>query len=155
MIKFQGEISGACLNYILRRNAKQDLTVMLIGLPLFGIPITIALCAIHWKLIFLCLPFFALTIALCFLRSPKKDLGLYAPTTVIIDPQTQDLICESDKFHEESAFSLVDEVWDWGEWYEIRANGSFGHFFCQKDLLVQGTLEEFEALFADKIIKKQ
>ena len=154
MIKFQGEISGECLKYILRRDAKKDRIVTLIGLPIIGVPVTIAVCAIDWRFVFLCLLFFGLVIALCSLPPSKKNLGLLVPSAVTIDPESQDMFSDSDKFHEERAFSLVKEIWDFGEWYDIRTDGNYGKFICQKDLICEGTLEEFEVLFADKIVRK-
>ena len=50
----------------------------------------------------------------------------------------------------------VKTVNDWGEWYEVIfyfPHKSVG-FICQKDLLVEGTIEEFEKLFEDKIVRK-
>lgn len=154
MIKFQGEISGECKKYILQRNTKTDRIATVIALSLFGVPITIGVCAINWKFIFLCLPVFVLIISLCSLPPSKKDLGLHIPTSVSIDPSTQDIISESDRFHIESAFSLVTEIWDFGEWYDIRTEVDAGAFICQKNLICEGSLEEFESLFADKIIRK-
>ena len=39
-----------------------------------------------------------------------------------------------------------------GTWYKIKFNLKFNMYFvCQKDLLVEGTLEEFEEIFKDKL----
>ena len=50
----------------------------------------------------------------------------------------------------------VLEVIDMGTWYKISLNLKYNSFFaCQKDLIVEGTLEEFEELFADKLVRKE
>lgn len=58
---------------------------------------------------------------------------------------------------ETKAIEMVKEVVDYGEFYDLQfyyiAGRSFA-FICQKDLLTQGTLEEFERIFKDKLIKK-
>ena len=154
MIKFQGEISGECLKYIQRRNAKNNRIALVGGIVIVLVPATIAVCAIDWRFVFLCLPFFGFVIALCSLPPSKKDLGLLMPSSVTIDPQIQEMYSESDRFQEERAFSLVKEIWDFGEWYDIRTDGNYGKFICQKDLISEGTLVEFESLFADKIVRK-
>ena len=154
MIRFSGEISGDCLKYILRRNAKADRFAVSLGLLLFGVPITVALGAMDWRFVFLCLPIFILAIAFCNIPPRKKDLGALVPKSVVIDPHTRELISQNDKLRFEAAFSLVKEIWDFGDWYDIRTETDPGWFICQKNLLCEGTLEEFEALFADKLIKK-
>lgn len=45
----------------------------------------------------------------------------------------------------------VESVVDYGSYYVIK---NPRYIFCQKDLLTQGTLEDFEKLFADKIVRK-
>lgn len=51
----------------------------------------------------------------------------------------------------------VKKVIDFGDWYFIsfhifHKNPSF---ICQKDLIKEGTIEEFEELFKDKIVRKK
>ena len=48
----------------------------------------------------------------------------------------------------------VESVTDYGAFYDIKADMWPIHFYCQKDLLTQGTLEDFEKLFADKLVRK-
>lgn len=50
----------------------------------------------------------------------------------------------------------VKKVIDVGEWYYVvfKGGSKLSAFVCQKDLLKQGTLEEFEALFEGKITRK-
>ena len=46
---------------------------------------------------------------------------------------------------------------DYGEFYELvfpRSAGISDKFICQKNLLTKGTLEEFEALFEGKVVRK-
>lgn len=52
--------------------------------------------------------------------------------------------------------SRVKRVIDCGEWYYIIFKfGDIGNsWVCQKDLLIQGTIEDFEKLFEGKIIRK-
>ena len=48
------------------------------------------------------------------------------------------------------------EVIDMGAWYKFKYNLTINVFtVCQKDLIVEGTIEEFEELFADKLVRKE
>ena len=62
----------------------------------------------------------------------------------------------TDKSEEFRLIADAAKVIDYGDFYYI--SFPFGkisnNFVCQKDLLTQGTLEEFEALFEGKIVKK-
>ena len=51
----------------------------------------------------------------------------------------------------------VKRVVDYGEWYDFVFYYSDRdlYFVCQKSLLTKGTLEEFEALFEGKIVRKK
>ena len=61
-----------------------------------------------------------------------------------------------EKFTESAAIEDVVKLVDYGEFYDL--SFPFGKlndkFVCQKSLLSKGTLEEFEALFEGKIIRK-
>ncbi len=52
--------------------------------------------------------------------------------------------------------SDVKKVYDKGDWYEF--NCFFPHrninLLCQKDWIKQGTIEEFEKLFEDKLVRE-
>ncbi len=44
---------------------------------------------------------------------------------------------------------------DFGEYYVLifRDSGNFSQIICQKDLLTNGTIEQFEELFDGKIVR--
>ena len=47
----------------------------------------------------------------------------------------------------------VKRVYDYRCWYYLEIDFGDPYFICQKDLLTEGTLEEFEALFEGKIVR--
>lgn len=51
----------------------------------------------------------------------------------------------------------IKGVRDFGEYYVLifRDSGNFSQIICQKDLLTNGTIEQFEELFDGKIVRKQ
>ncbi len=62
------------------------------------------------------------------------------------------MISQGDTVTLEQNVRNVRWVLDFGEWYHIVFRSKFdqGRFVCQKDLLVKGTIEEFESLFEEK-----
>ena len=62
----------------------------------------------------------------------------------------------SKSFHWVKTTDNVEQVLDYGAWYEIKFVPSEKNFrfVCQKDLLVKGTIEDFEKMFEGKLIRK-
>ena len=61
----------------------------------------------------------------------------------------------TDEMTVHNNISNVIEVRDFEDYYEIvfPAIYIFSVYICQKNLLIKGTLEDFEALFEDKIVR--
>lgn len=153
MIKFQGEISQECKKWFIKREFVSCLLVGLYTTLIFGVGII--LFAIYWNLLalwFFVLPVL-LTFALCFQCVCKYILKILPSVITIEDGYIE------GKNKGESAWrslDLVKNVIDYGDWYVFTF--SFPHkirwFICQKDLIVEGTIEEFEQLFEGKIVRK-
>ena len=153
MIEFRGEMSENCRRYVFKKERKMGVIVASIISSVFCIPIIIL--AIIWDWIFsiaIIVP--VLTVILANLTPKQKSYPLIFPDKIIIDKSR--LESRSTKFHISKTMDQVKRVIDRGEWYHIfffdRPWNS--RFVCQKDLLVQGTIEEFEKLFEDKIIRR-
>lgn len=153
MIKFQGELSPACQDYILKREA---LTGFISGSIVFciGVAITVVLAVkADWAyalfiLLLAVLPFAAGK------KPAKKAFGRIMPQSVIIADDM--LESEGKEFHCTRTLSQVKKVIDRGDWYHICFYYPYRNprFICQKDLIKEGTIEEFEAMFADKMKRK-
>ena len=76
----------------------------------------------------------------------KKSKWLF-PISVSVD--NGEIVYETERFRERYEFEKVKRVCDHGIFYEIIVSSHT--LICQKDLLVEGTIEEFEALFDGKI----
>ncbi len=52
---------------------------------------------------------------------------------------------------------LIKAIIDFGDWYEIKFYYPHGSIFfvCQKALIEEGSVEEFEGMFEEKIIRKR
>ena len=151
MIAFEGQISGKCKDGVLRRSAKISFIAGLITSILFAIPTVVLALKIDWIILL----FFLVLIPFPFLAAipPKeKYYPMIFPSKVTIDTQTGEMTTQSSQFYAESSITDVVKVLDKGEWYLIYVKSKDGRFICQKDLLTNGTLDEFEKFFKDKII---
>ena len=149
-------MSDECKKYTLWQQKKGSMLVSIVVSAVFLIPVILA--AIYWDIIAL---LFALPLAafpwLNLLPPSKKDEGLFVPEKIVIDADESTLAWESDKSKLLQYMEEVEEVSDMGGWYTIH----FRHeirtppFVCEKNLLCQGTFEEFEKLFGEKLVKPE
>ena len=152
MIVFEGQISGKCKEGILRRNARISFIGGLITSILFAIPTVV----LALKIDLIVLLFFLILVPFPFLSAipPKeKYYPIIFPSKITIDTQTRKMTTQSSQFYAESSITEVIKVLDKGEWYHIYFKHKEGRFICQKDLLINGSLAEFEEIFRDKIIR--
>lgn len=154
MIEFKGELSTTCRAYVLKNETKiARLSSIIVCLPLSIINVALAISNGLFYLIFM--PVFLLTIWLAGLQPKEKSYGLIMTEKVII---TEDnMRCVGERFSETRLITQVKQVIDYGEWYKITfyfPNKS-QRFICQKNLITQGSIEEFENLFEGLIIKRK
>lgn len=83
----------------------------------------------------------------------KKEKEKITPQKVCVNEDM--IVSKSNALIESRYIDDVKEVRDYGEFYYLMFPfGKYSYrFVCQKDLLTQGTLEDFEALFDGKIKK--
>lgn len=115
--------------------------------------------ALYEAIIFLVLG--AVCIIICF--RPNKSERLFYPTYLAL-PITITITNDSvsNSYFKKALttstkpINAVKKVIDVGEWYYIIFKfGDIGNsWVCQKDLLTKGTIDEFERLFKDKIVRK-
>ncbi len=152
-IEFKGELSENCKNYILKTNSKiARLSALIVCIPFAIIDVWIS---ISFDLIYLIvLPVLVLIVALAGVKPDKKTYKSIFPNRVMIEDEF--LSSESEEFSETRTIYQITQVIDYGDWYKIyfSSPNKSQRFVCQKNLLRQGTIEEFEVLFYDKLVKK-
>ena len=86
-------------------------------------------------------------------KSKKEQLAL-TPKRIFVDGES--IVSIADKYSESRLICDAKELRDFGEFYEIVFPfGKFSEkFICQKNLLTKGTLEQFESLFSNKIVRR-
>lgn len=153
MIEFYGELSSNCKNYIIKKEIQAGVMVTSIIGTLFLIPILVATFLWDWIAIIALVPLIAY-ITFSFVRPSKKTCRLLFPNRISIEDDF--IVSEGDNFSYACPVSEVKKVIDMGEWYHIFFNYRYRNprFVCQKDLLKQGSINEFEKLFENKIIRK-
>lgn len=152
LIEFKGELSTNCKNYILHKEVRLGVIVASTVAIIFLIPTLLLTFLWDWIAIFAILPLIMLVL-FSLVRPTKKSYGIILPTRIKIESDI--IISEGDKFSYECPLNEVKYIVDYGEWYHIFFNYKYRNqrFVCQKDLLVEGSIEDFDKIFAGKIIK--
>ena len=149
MIEFYGEISGNSRKFLFCMQRKYMVVATSITAVIFLIPTILA--SIYWDVLAL-LFIIPLALMVGFSFVPYDN---YVPKKIFIDTEEETIVHISNQGERFHTLSSVKSVKDYGEWYHFEFNYSDRdlYFVCQKSLLTQGSIEDFEALFVDKIIK--
>ena len=156
MIEFDGYISGNAEKYFFRQ---EFLLVMLLcffsmgGVLLFGI--LLGLRSDFWMIAqIVAVMFVFLPISCGFVFSMKKVRRKMITKKIIINGDLISAITDTQPLTKNIAD--VKQVKEYLDFYAItfRFGNISNVFICQKDLLVNGTLDEFDELFIEKLVLK-
>ena len=154
MIEFNGYITGASRKFFFKKliSCFQNATIFAFTMVL---PFIILLVKTFQALsiLYLYIAIFACLMIAYRILIPKAGKSTIPKRIYIMDDK---MVCIADNFTENRSVDLVKKVYDYGEFYFISFR--FGkiscYFICQKSLLTQGTVEDFEKLFDGKIVRK-
>lgn len=153
MIEFNGYLTGASKKFLFKKiiNCFQYSTIFAFTMVL---PFIFLLVKTFEALSILYIYFAAfLCLMIVYRIIPKVGKSTIPKRICITDNK---MVCITDDFTEKRSVELVKKVYDYGEFYFI--SFYFGkiscYFICQKSLLTQGTIEDFEKLFDGKIVRK-
>lgn len=154
MIEFSGRLSGTAEKRFLKRSADYGQLFLLAGeLLVFPVIILLAIHSQNWMLIWAYLIFSVLILLMVRIPKRKKECDAIIPRRIYTEDNK--IVCVAERYVEYRNIADVKYVRDWGDFYELVF--PFGKisekFVCQKNLLVKGTLKEFEALFRTTIIR--
>ena len=83
-----------------------------------------------------------------------KTLKSFTPKSIKIDKE--EICAEFENEYMNKSMDEVKKVYDLGEWYYVVLKfPKLANLVCQKDLLINGSIEEFEKLFFNKIKRKR
>lgn len=151
MIEFRGEISENCRRYIVKKESKNARIGMAIVAGVFCVPIVILAITWHW-IIVMAIPVLILSVILAGIPPKKNNYSLIIPERIVIDNDV--IVSESKKFRYDRMIYHVKKIVDMGDWYHIFFYYRYRspRFICEKDLITQGTIDEFEKIFQGKIV---
>lgn len=154
MIEFNGYISGNAERHFWKISRKYVQKLMVFAFVLLLPPfVVVATKTQKFVILGAYFLFFIWCIAVTFIPKSKKEQKSLIPKRIFTESDY--IISIADKYEEARNINDVRYVRDFGEFYEIVF--PFGKvsekFICQKDLLSKGSIEEFEDLFGDKIVR--
>ena len=102
-----------------------------------------------------CLTIYIIAMIFPNLAVSNKKILARCPNRITIEDEK--IVCDGSVEVEYCSKDILDvkKVLDYGSFYFIKFyfDGST-LYLCQKDLIVKGTIEEFEELFADRLVRK-
>ena len=156
MIEFNGYLTGTSQKFFCKQIVKLQQKIILFTLiPIFIILMIVFylvfdVIALYPEVIISEIILSALALLLPNIQT-KKEKEKITPQKVYIE---NDMIVSKSNAAVDTRFMKdVKEVRDYDEFYYFVFKAYSYRFVCQKDLLTQGTIEEFESLFAGKIKK--
>ncbi len=161
MIEFSGELSEINRQRIIKNDTFVNMVTIMNAVVIYTAIILAFAIAFHeWLITIMLSPLLVLIIYtplfphIC----KKKDLDEMMQKSIIFDEEYDGIYVDYNGKPRTAYFSFHDvkKIIDLGDSYYIKFYfPKLIIFVCQKDLITQGTIEEFEEMFADKIIVKE
>lgn len=156
MIEFNGCLSGEAEKFFHKKSTQMAQKLILFAmLVIMPVPLFYSVIFKINFLTYFCVITCVLAPLAAVIPRSKKEKHTMTPKRIYVDGDC--ITCIADKYVETKLVSDVTKVYDHGAFYELRF--PFGKisekFICQKDLLICGSLSDFESLFGDKLEKSQ
>lgn len=153
MIVFRGELSDRNKKFLNREMSHALFIASCIAALIISVFITLAVVYFAWICAFMYIPVLILPFS-AIIPTSKKYWNNLSPTEISIGDEI--VIINGDEFYQEREISDLNKIIDYGDCY--RMHFLFPHkafsCLCQKDLIVEGTIEEFEERFSEYIVRK-
>ena len=150
MIRFYGEINKESQKFIAKKMLRLGLYAMIVLLIVVGFPSILA--GVFFDIWFFTIfTGMGMLVALFLSYYTRKD---YYPNLITID--NNQICAELGKGMATRTFDDVKQIIDYGEFYDIifYFPNKVLNCICQKDLIQEGTIEDFEELYKDYIVRK-
>ena len=154
MIVFKGALCKTCEKFLARKYSKLQFLSSIIPASLVSVLFVILAFATYPLMALGTLWFMGWPFILARLSLSKKEIEKIAPKEIYINVEDETIGVVSKVSRREHSISAVKQIIDYGEWYDIvfYMGDKDISAVIQKDLIVNGTIEEFEQLFKDKIV---
>ncbi|MBQ2793112.1 MAG: hypothetical protein IJF05_00255 [Clostridia bacterium] len=148
MIEFAGELTGESKRFVIKNMRRVAFLASVVIFLFFGVPTVVFAMAYNYLLFLFLIP-----ISIVLLNPFFQSDNMKKPFTVKITIESKELVYEHENLYNSYNISDVEDVIEYSEFYHILFNNFNKNFVCQKDLLTKGTIEDFEALFEEKITR--
>ncbi|MBQ2702084.1 MAG: hypothetical protein IJF64_03745 [Clostridia bacterium] len=152
MIEFRGYLHYTARRYLLKKMQKITTIGAICMFFLLGVPSLLAW--IYWGIwVFFAMSLLGTIWMFALTWMVRRDAY---PSRIIIDIKEKKIFGEYRKGAGDRSIDDVKKVIDMGEFYDIifYFPNQWSNCICQKDLIIKGTIEEFEEFFKDKIVRK-
>ena len=151
MFEFKGNLSKECEDFLYNKQRRLELISLGSVSAVFSVAIIVLAIFVHYVLL-IGLILFALIVLSPLLPSVKKSFLQNMPNRIVFDFDNDTIFYSSEKREDSYAISLVKELRDYGNFYHIIfSDVPDSYYVLQKDLIVKGSIEEFENCFNGKI----
>lgn len=156
MIEFRGQLLEETQKFLSLKIVKTGALLISITFAIVLIPILyLSFVLNYWHIIIGYISVYLITLlAGILIWNSSRSLQACTPERIVIDNGT--IISYTSQHKSIQSCADVKHVIDHNKWYyfEFVFGKKSLEFICQKNLICNGTLEEFEKLFEGKIIKK-
>ena len=160
MIRFEGTIARECKKFIRAGEVKVTLICGMFAIAVLAYPCFAWISKLMDSMFFAVTMYITLIAAfvlMAFMGPTKKDIDSLSPVKICISPEEGYIEATCQRFVIDRDLSEIKAVVDHGDWYSFKFSGRGApshRFICQKNLIVEGTIEDFEKLFEKKMIRK-
>lgn len=154
MIIFKGDLSKECRGFFAKKYSKLQFFSSIIPSIFVSFVAGVLAALVHPLIFITVLWFLAWPFVLAGISYFKKSIERIIPREIYIDIEDETIGIISDSFRNEHATSSVKQILDYAQFYDITfyLGDKDVSAVIQKDLIVEGTIAEFENLFSDKIV---
>ena len=151
MIVFRGYVNNNTLKYIYKKMMKLGWIAGLTEFVIIGIPCVLIGVVFEFWIFSILVVFLSIPLTLLMSWSTRKDQLPY-----LIRIEKSEIYAEIGRGAGSRTLDDIKVILDYGEFYDIifYFPNKVLNCICQKNLIVEGTIEEFEKLFEDKIVRK-
>ena len=163
MLRFRFEMNDEIRSFVVGNRKKEVKLTSLITTIIFLVPLLI-LGIIYRENLYVLIVLIAIFImvlimiyVLCGYKSPLNAFKESEPQEIIIYDDIIETTGCAEYCYKQCNLCDVKRILDYGNFYVFifYFPNLDTRFICQKDLIEQGTIEEFEQLFEDKIVRKR
>ena len=155
MFEFKGKLSEECEDFLYKKQRRMELISFSSVASVFTIVIIVLAILLH-PILFIGLILPALFVLAPILPITKKSFLQHMPNRIVFDFDKNTIFYSSKKGKDSYKISQIETILDYGNFYHlIFEPAPDSYYVLQKNLIVQGTIEEFENIFESKIVHIQ